>query len=334
MTGRPRPIAAVVAFVVLLTLGCTASGSSTPTSTGGRPSALASTTSLIMPPASSDSTDETFHAEAGGLVLSATVDRPRVIAGASVTITATLRNPTSKPIAVAGCGKPSATLAVPLPHGPTGMDWPGVRDTFKRYVLTDGFGPGGVPALQPMLVPLPGDACASFDLEMDLAPGAAVSSSLTWTAELVDGVDALAGPVPFRVTAGYDLLNAPPTRDPDATGPGVSWSPLYREIAIEGTIEVLGRQQALVGPGEAIDALLADPTFARWLADRPAETWSNANLFLTSQPEAVGILPAGPSWDIELFREIGVPRNWAIAFIDPFDATVRSVTYCDVPCDR
>jgi hypothetical protein len=52
------------------------------------------------------------------------------------------------------------------------------------------------------------------------------------------------------------------------------------------------------------------------------------------QPKAEGIVPAGASWDIELFRERGVPRNWAIAYVDPFKSVVRSVTYCNSPCDR
>jgi hypothetical protein len=339
MTARRPPAVATVALVALLALGCTAAsplprsaGPTGPSSVPAPASSVAS--SSVVPSASTDAEAQVLRAEAGGLVLTASLDRTLVAAGGAVVITATLRNPTSQPISVAGCGKPSGTAFVPMPEGRVGKAWTGMARRFKAYVLEHGNGPGIVPSLEPLAVALRGDACASLDLEMELAPGDAVSSSLTWTAALVDGVDALPGPVPFQVTAGYDLLNAPPSRDPDATGPGVSWSPMYRQIAVEGTIEVLGRQQALVGPGEAVDALLGDPTFARWLADRPATTWSNANLFLTSQPEAVGILPAGPSWDIELFREIGVPRNWAIAFVDPFDAAVRSVTYCDVPCDR
>ena len=46
------------------------------------------------------------------------------------------------------------------------------------------------------------------------------------------------------------------------------------------------------------------------------------------------MMPKGPSWEIDLFREVDVPRQWAIGFVDPFDATVRSVTYCNAPCDR
>ena len=45
-------------------------------------------------------------------------------------------------------------------------------------------------------------------------------------------------------------------------------------------------------------------------------------------------MPKGPAWELDLFREIGVPRSWAIAFIDPFDASLISVSYCNVPCER
>jgi len=36
---------------------------------------------------------------------------------------------------------------------------------------------------------------------------------------------------------------------------------------------------------------------------------------------------------IELFRENGVPRNWAIAFVQPFTGDLK-LNFCNVPCDR
>jgi hypothetical protein len=338
MPRLPRPLTAIVSLATVLTLGCTAATPGETTRPASAPAASAPTfgsaSATFSAPSPSTATSDVLHAEAGGLVLTATLDRSRVAAGEEVVITGTLRNPTDQPISVAGCGKPSATVFVPLPQAPAGKDWPGIAGRFKRYVLKEANGPGIVPALEPLMVTLPGDWCANDVLETALAPGQAITSSSTWTARIVDGVDALSGPVRFRVAAGYGLLNPRPSRDPNETGPGISWSPIYHEIALEGTIEVEAGGQTLAGPGEVVDGLLADPTFARWLAARPAKTWSNANLFLTSQAEAVGILPAGPSWEVDLFREVGVPRHWAIGFVDPFDATVRSVTYCDIPCDR
>jgi hypothetical protein len=94
---------------------------------------------------------------------------------------------------------------------------------------------------------------------------------------------------------------------------------------------VVGQGRALKGAGEIIDSVLADPKFATWLAKGPSKTWSNANLFLSSPPPPIAFPANGPTWQLELFRE---PRNWAIAFVDPFDASLISVTYCDIPCDR
>ncbi len=109
---------------------------------------------------------------------------------------------------------------------------------------------------------------------------------------------------------------------------------LFEQVQVSGEVTVEPGDQRLKSPGQVIDALLADKAFSKWLAKEPKRTWSNTNLFLLSWPKHEGIIPKGPSWEIDLFREVGVPRQWAIAFVDPFDATVRSVTYCNVPCDR
>lgn len=41
-------------------------------------------------------------------------------------------------------------------------------------------------------------------------------------------------------------------------------------------------------------------------------------------------MPAGPAWEIDLFRE---PRNWAIAFVQPYTGEL-SLNFCNVPCGR
>ena len=106
---------------------------------------------------------------------------------------------------------------------------------------------------------------------------------------------------------------------------------MFKALEVKGAIDVVGEGKALKGPGEAIDAVPADKTFGKWLARQSAKSWSNANLYLSSQAVAQGIMPKGPAWQLELFRE---PRNWAIASIDPFDASLIPVTYCNIPCDR
>jgi hypothetical protein len=142
---------------------------------------------------------------------------------------------------------------------------------------------------------------------------------MSWKAEIVAGVDALADPVPFKVSVGYDQQNGPPSYPPDYQGVRGSWSPMFKSLEVNGQLEVVGQGRALKGPGEVIDAALADKKFVSWLSKQPTTSWSNANLYLNSESVAQGILPKGPAWQLELFRE---PRNWAIASINPFDASL------------
>ncbi len=56
--------------------------------------------------------------------------------------------------------------------------------------------------------------CEEGQFEEVLGPGESVTTKMPWKAEIVPGVDALSGSVPFTVSAGYDLQNGPPSRDP------------------------------------------------------------------------------------------------------------------------
>ena len=292
-------------------------------------------TQTVTSASPSRSTD--LVAEADGYTLTVTADRLTLAPGETVNFNATFHNGTNHPIDVAGpaCGGgTTGYVSVALPQRPTGKKWTGIRQTFKDYVLAQGYGPGGVPALDPLQINVSGPQCGEWTISSQLGAGESVTSTMSWKAEIVAGVDALAGRVPFNVSVGYDQQNGPPSRSPDDTGPIASWSPIFKSLEVSGELEVVGKGRDLMGPGEIIDGLLADKKFATWLAKRPARTWSNANLFLLSSPRKEGILPKGPAWDIDIFREVGVPRHWAVAFIDPFDASLISVTYCDIPCDR
>lgn len=167
-----------------------------------------------------------------------------------------------------------------------------------------------------------------------LAPDASVTNTFTWRAELLPGLPALPGTVPLTVGAGYDPQGEPPSSPPDYDGPGASWTRLHKALEVETSVEVVGGAASAIAPGPALDAILADRGFRKWLGARPAKTWGAVNLFLTGPGDqgAFGKIPA--SWEIELFREIGVPRNWAIGFVDAATGKLVSVHYCDVPCDR
>jgi hypothetical protein len=315
--------------VIALAAACTTSpvGSGIPTS-------AAATASTAPASTATASASTPFEANADGYRLSVTADRLTVAPGESVTFTATFHNGTDKPIDVAGCGDTTGLVSVALPTQPTGKSWSGIRQAFKDFVLKRGMGPGIVPALDPLQVNISGPSCAGSAISSELGPGKSLTSKMSWKAEIVSGVNALAGAVPFTVSVGYDQQNSAPSYPPDYNGPLVSWMPLFKALTVSGSVEVVGEGKALAGPGEIIDAALADTAFFAWLSKRPAKTWSNANLFLTSSPRAQGIVPKGPAWELDLFREIGVPRNWAIAFVDPFDASLISVHYCNVPCTR
>ena len=321
-------------LLVYLLAACTAApiGSGTASTTGATESP--STTAVGSP---SPSTSTAFVAEADGYTLTVTADRLALAPGETVTFSATFHNGTAKPIDVSGpqCGGGSTGFVfVSLPVEPEGKTWTGIRQTFKDFVLKNGMGPGAVPALEPLQLNISRPECGEWAISSELGPGESVSSTMSWTAEIVRGVDPLKGPVPFTVSVGYDQQNGPPSYPPDYTGVRGSWSPMFKALEVKGALQIVGDGRALKGPGEVIDAALHDKKFSAWLAKRPARTWSNANLFLVSWPKAEGIMPKGPAWELDLFREIGVPRNWAIAFIDPFDASLISVTYCNDPCER
>jgi hypothetical protein len=341
MTGNSRSRPAAVIVVAVIVVACTAATpkpSEAPTAAAQTQMPVtASPATSVAPSPSADGHSGALIAEADGLSLTVTLDRTTIAPGEVATFTATFHNGGTDPIdyAVPWCGgAASARVSVGLPQEPVGKRWSGIAQVFKDYVLTEAYGPGGVPALKPVAIDVLARPCEDGQFEDLLAPGESITTSMPWMAEIVADVAALAGTVPFTVSVGYDRQNGPPSYPPDYTGPPGSWSPIYKQLVVTGALEIVGEARPLAGPGELIDSILANRKFANWLTQQPRETWSNANLFLTSSPNGEGIIPAGPSWELDLFREMGVPRNWMIAFIDPFDASVRSVTYCDIPCDR
>src|SRR5262249_41452820 len=143
--------------------------------------------------------------------------------------------------------------------------------------------PGAVPAFGPVESPIRTPLCSKeFVISSEVAAGESVKVNGTWKAQIIPGIDAPPGRVPFRVNVPYEQQNAPPSYPPDYHGPHGSWTPMFKGLTVEGAFEVVGEARTLVSPGEAIDGLLSDRTFASWLAESPASSWSGANLFLYS----------------------------------------------------
>lgn len=297
------------------------------------PAPASGLTSPVSAPSSTS-----FSATDDGLTLAVSFDSVTVAPGGPVIAHVTVTN--DRPNAVVygrqQCGSP-ATMVVrlDLQLEPAGLRWTGIAGTFKQYALTQGYGAAGVKATDPVPVAIPLIPCGPAHGDGTLDARASLTTSLTWKAEIVDGVAALPGTVPFTITFDHDPLPRPsqPTAPPSPTPfrpPGL-WIEQYHHLAVDGNLQIAGPAPKIVSAGEAIDALLANGGFADWLAKQPESSWANANLFLESYPTAEGITPAGPSWDIELFRN---PRNFAIAHIDPFTDVVRSINYCNIPCSR
>jgi hypothetical protein len=166
-----------------------------------------------------------------------------------------------------------------------------------------------------------------------LGPGETIETQLVWTGSLVKGVPALPGDVPFTISL-MGLLGYPPafpTRPPGQL-PGMDfWAPDPSNLHVAGHIEIVGQARKLLSKGQVIDAALADPKFASWQAEEPASTWSIINVAL--QNDGGGYGPLGPSCLIEVFRERGVPRNFALAYIDPYTGSLQMST-CESPCSR
>jgi hypothetical protein len=269
-----------------------------------------------------------FTAEHDGLELVATFDRLIVEPGGEVTVKLSLRNTRSVDVSFSEpCGQSDAMIVeVPNPVEPIGQEWDGIAGVFKAYALGQST---GTPIESSIRTPLKtlakGSRChattvgdPSFE-QQAIAAGETYESTFTWSAELVKGLPAGPGEMPFSIQVKHDI---------EAAGGG-----LYKAetLAVDGAITVLAGGPKVVTAGEALDAALDDPEFSAWLSKQPRKSWENANLYL--QPGAVGVdvLPTVPYWSVELFR---APRNWAIYYVDASKGTVLKRMFCDIPCDR
>jgi hypothetical protein len=261
---------------------------------------------------------------ADGLTMTVRVTTPTVAVGGHVGIGVKVENARTTPVehSVQCDAQVTATAALPVPLAPAGREWDGIAARFKGYVLIQGMGPGAVPADAPITVHAPAFPCAGFDGEAILEPGGVIEETLSLPTDLVEGVPAAPGSYELEVLFLYD-------RQPLAGG-----MVKYEQLRLTDDFTVEGPIPPVLSGAQAIDSMLAEPRFAAWLARMPSTTWTNANLFLEHGDGQGNVVPRGTTWSVELFRENGVPRNWAIGHVDPFTGAVRNLTICDNPCDR
>ena len=333
-----------VASISVLVWGAGARPGATPTSSLAESNRPSQSSESVSPPAetaapwpAAQASSSPLAASDAGLSLAVTVSSSDVAPGGDVTIDVTVRNDRSVAVTIGPgyCGALATMYAeLPVPLDPTGQDWNGIEGRFKEYALTQGLREGGAPMSQPGWVYANANPCKDESPDTVLEPGDTLTDSMTWSALLVTGVPALPGEVPFTVSISYDPTGGPPSYPPDYKGPYGMLTPLYQQLTVPGTIRIAGDAPAVLSAGQAIDAMLSNQRFTNWLSRQPAKTWSNANVFLQPPGMAQGIVPVGPTWDVELFREVGVPRNWAIGYVDAFSGKVLNLTFCNAPCSR
>ena len=106
-------------------------------------------------------------------------------------------------------------------------------------------------------------------------------------------------------------------------------------LVANAVLHVNANARPVLAASQALDVVLRDGTFASWLEKRPESSWSAVNVFLQYLgPEDAGIVPGGPSWEIDVIREESGIRDWAIGFVDPMMGSLRSLSFCDAPCDK
>jgi hypothetical protein len=264
----------------------------------------------------------TLTATDNELSLSVWLDRTSVEPGGKVTVTVSVHNGRSSPVPYVASGDSvagiMATLSLPLV--PVGRSWTGIEAALK----TDALGKGTVPGETPDTITR-GTYTHYAYYDETLAPGQTVTSTLVWTAELVTGVPAVPGDVQFKIS----LLGPPPPL-PSGALPGMEFPATILELS--GDMHVVGQAPAILSKGQAIDAALADPRLAMWLTEQPQTTWSDVNMLL-AEPGDTFSGAAGPLWELAVFRENGVPRNFLQAVIDPFTGHVQ-LDICESPCSR
>lgn len=266
-----------------------------------------------------------------GVVLSAHLDRTTVEPGGTVTVAVTIVNGRSTPVVYSVDCDSAATMSttIPLPLDPSGRSWTGMESDLKLDAM--GRGPVGDSTNEMQAFTYSG-SCVGFQGERTLNPGATITSAMTWSAEYVAGVPALPGDVPFTITFAHDRTNSQPTYPPGYTGPIGAWVQMYNQLRVTGHIQIVGTAPHLLTKGQAVDAVLSDPTFSAWLHEHAESTWSVVNMNLGNFP-ATSLDPGGPDWELDLFRENGVARNFANAFVDPTSGVVK-LDICDRPCSR
>ncbi len=299
-------------------------------------SPLRSEGASVAAPAASASSPQPLTGSGDGLTLTVQLEGAEVAPGKTLEARIRVRNDGALPFqATEGCAVTASWIVkVPVPVDPPGRSWSGTQGALKAYALANGMQPGIVDWRLPYETRARGIGCLRGPDA--LRPGQTSETTLTWTAELLPGIPAAPGRIDFTVSANYKDPTVVPTPFPTPRPGeiGSTRTDLYKGIVVQGSLHVVGPTEPLLSGGQALDGLLADPRFATSLGAMPATTWGEVNLSLQHADQPIGLTPKGTSWSIQLFREVHVKRNWAIAFVDAHSGAVSGLTICDIPCNK
>jgi hypothetical protein len=307
MARHPR-IAIPLALVALVA-GCTGPvglQSTSPTPATVAPTAtgvLASPPALTAAPSTPVATippDLPTHAqvERDGVRVSIDVDAVPLRKDGPATVTLTVENRSTRVVRwlADGCRVPvSASIRFVGDSWIGGTNQTGVAAQFKELalqpLLQNGFAALGAAFNDPMRAqPLQG--CSDIAIVEQLKSGAHITRTVTWPdphpiiPQLPNG--------PIEIMASFPFHGWP--GDPDGTRyePIVARLPSW--LVSDDVVDFLP-------PGPAIDAALADPPFAAWLATKPRSQWVNSSRDLD---------PALGTWEIGLF----VVDGYALVTLD------------------
>ena len=258
-----------------------------------------------------------------------------VAPGATVKATVLVTNRGSGPVVYqsSGCGMPATlVLMVPVPSESGGVAQNGPAGAFKQYILSQGFGQRGLPALSPVPQSF-GAACDKAPNDATIVSGGTVTGASTWVADVVPDLPAPAGLISAVATLNYGPLPGPslpdqPAASSTAAGGGLRpplpmWIEQYHQLSVTGSLEIAGtaKTPSAMSAAQAVDAALNVVPFSTWVMSQPASSWANANLYLDTR-----------GWHVELFVQ---PRAFAMVLLDPVTGSVRSTTICAAPtCDQ
>lgn len=266
-----------------------------------------------------------------GISLSVIVEPNPLPRGEDVTFTASVRNDGGSAVDYdpGACAFADLGMSFPVPWEPTGRTWAGRQGWFKDLLLNHSYAAGGTAAWAP-----PDEVLLSTPCHDAIPPGSILQQRGQLDADFTRAVrNALqsnphVSSVPFSITFNFDQQNDPPPIDPGFTGIPPRFFPIYRHLTAEGVLRIAGAPTDLLTAGDAIDRLLENDAFRRWVDDQPAGTCETANLDLDSLPGNGD----APGWFINLWCETGVPRHRGGAWVDAETGEIKKLEMCGDPC--